>query len=69
MYLWMMPTITVEGMTCGQCEQTAEETLEAVSGTSDATGNREAEQDDSGSGAEVPTLVAAVEDGGYTVHA
>lgn len=42
----MSQTITVEGMTCGHCdcEQTVGEALQSVSGVTDATADREAEQ-------------------------
>lgn len=65
----MTTTITVEGMTCGHCEQTVEEALESVSGINDATADREAEQANVEGDAEVQTLVDAVEDAGYTAHA
>ena len=65
----MSTTLTVEGMTCGHCEQTVEEALEAVSGVTDATANRDVEQVNVEGDANVPTLVQAVEDAGYTAHA
>ncbi|WP_262174595.1 heavy-metal-associated domain-containing protein [Haloarcula laminariae] len=65
----MTTTITVEGMTCGHCEQTVEEALEAVSGVNDATADREVEQADVEGDVEVQALVDAVEDAGYTAHA
>lgn len=65
----MSTTITVEGMSCGHCEQTVEEALEEVSGVTDAAADREAEQADVEGDADVPTLVQAVEDAGYTAQA
>lgn len=65
----MSQTITVEGMTCGHCEQTVEEALRAVSGVTDATADREAGRATVDGDAEVATLVQAVEDAGYTASA
>ena len=62
-----MPTIiTVEGMSCGHCEQTVEEALKGVRGVTDATADRDAGQARVDGEAEVATLVQAVEDAGYT---
>ncbi|MCD2203744.1 heavy-metal-associated domain-containing protein [Halobacterium sp. KA-6] len=65
----MTQTITVEGMTCGHCEQTVEEALREVSGVTDATADREAEQANVDGDADVTALVEAVKDAGYTAHA
>ncbi|WP_135305195.1 heavy-metal-associated domain-containing protein [Haloarcula amylovorans] len=65
----MSTTITVEGMTCGHCEQTVEEALREVSGVTDVTADREAEQASVDGDADVTALVRAVEDAGYTAHA
>ncbi|MCD2200708.1 MULTISPECIES: heavy-metal-associated domain-containing protein [unclassified Halobacterium] len=65
----MTTTITVEGMTCGHCEQTVEEALEEVFGVTSVTVDRESEQASIDGEAEVTALVAAVEDAGYTAHA
>jgi len=65
----MSTTITVEGMTCGHCEQTVEEALQDVSGVTDAAADREAEQVDVEGDADVPILVQAIENAGYTAHA
>ena len=69
MYSCMSTTITVEGMTCGHCEQTVEEALRDVSGVTDATADREAEQASVDGDADLTALVQAVEDAGYTAHA
>jgi copper chaperone len=69
MYQCMTQTITVEGMTCGHCEQTVEDALREVSGVTDATADREAEQASVDGDADVTSLVQAVEDAGYTAHA
>ncbi|MEA5386808.1 heavy metal-associated domain-containing protein [Haloarculaceae archaeon H-GB11] len=65
----MSTIITVEGMTCGHCEQTVEEALQEVSGVTDATADREAKQASVDGDAEPTVLVLAVEDAGYTAYA
>ncbi|MDS0478179.1 MULTISPECIES: heavy-metal-associated domain-containing protein [Halobacteriales] len=65
----MTQTITVEGMTCGHCEQTVEDALREVSGVTDATADREAEQASVDGDADIKALVKAVEDAGYTASA
>ncbi|WP_276274330.1 heavy-metal-associated domain-containing protein [Haloarcula litorea] len=65
----MTTTITVEGMTCGHCEQTVEEALRDVSGVTGATADRDAEQASVEGDADTTALVQAVEDAGYTAHA
>ena len=69
MYPCMTTTITVEGISCGHCEQTVEEALEEVSGVTAVTVDRESEQASVDGEAEVTALVGAVEDAGYTAHA
>lgn len=61
-------TITVEGMTCGHCEQTVEEALRGVSGVIDATADRDAEQAIVDGDAAVTALLQAVEEAGYSAH-
>lgn len=65
----MPTTITVEGMTCGHCEQTVEEALRGVRGVTDATADRDVGQARIDGEAEVAALVQAVEDAGYTASA
>ncbi|WP_276273966.1 heavy-metal-associated domain-containing protein [Haloarcula litorea] len=65
----MTTTITVEGMSCGHCEQTVEEALEEVAGVTSVTVDRESEQASVDGEAAVTALVAAAEDAGYTAHA
>jgi copper chaperone len=65
----MSITITVEGMTCGHCEQTVEDALREVSGVTDATADREVKEASVDGDADVTTLVQAVEDAGYTASA
>ncbi|SEA32174.1 Copper chaperone CopZ [Haloplanus vescus] len=69
MYPCMTTTITVEGMSCGHCEETVEEALEEVSGVTSVTVDRESEQASVEGEAEVTALVEAVEGAGYTAHA
>lgn len=69
MYPCMTTTITVEGMTCGHCEQSVEEALEEVSGVTDVTVDRESEQASVDGEANVTALVEAVEGAGYTAYA
>ncbi|WP_336360299.1 heavy-metal-associated domain-containing protein [Haladaptatus sp. ZSTT2] len=65
----MTTTITVEGMSCGHCEQTVTDALRSVSGVTDATADRETGQASVDGDADVSALVQAVEDAGYTAHA
>ncbi len=65
----MSKILSVEGMTCGHCEQTVEEALEDVGGVTDATADRETEQATVEGDADADTLVAAVEDAGYEASA
>ncbi|WP_435158502.1 heavy-metal-associated domain-containing protein [Haladaptatus sp. DFWS20] len=65
----MTTTITVEGMSCGHCEQTVEDALRSIDGITDATANHEAEQASIKGDADVTVLVQAVENAGYTAHA
>lgn len=65
----MSTTITVEGMSCGHCEQTVEAALREVAGVTDATADREAGRASVDGDADVTALVAAVEDAGYAAHA
>ena len=61
----MSQTITVEGMSCGHCEQTVEEALEDVAGVTSATADRDAESATVEGSAELDELVTVVEDAGY----
>ncbi|WP_311173237.1 heavy-metal-associated domain-containing protein [Halobellus ordinarius] len=65
----MSQTITVEGMSCGHCEQTVEDALQEVSGVTDASADRESGQANVDGDADVTALVQAIEDAGYTAHA
>lgn len=65
----MTTTISVEGMSCDHCEQTVEDALRDVSGVSDVTADREAEQANVDGDADVEALVEAVRDAGYSARA
>lgn len=65
----MTQTITVDGMSCGHCEQTVEEALEEVDGVRTATADHEAAQATVEGSAETGTLVTAVEEAGYDASA
>lgn len=65
----MSTTITVEGMSCGHCEQTVEEALRNVAGVTDATADRDSESATVDGDADVTALVEAVEEAGYTATA
>ncbi|WP_255153098.1 heavy-metal-associated domain-containing protein [Halorarius halobius] len=65
----MSTTITVEGMSCGHCEQTVEDALRDVSGVTEVTADREAEQASVDGDADVTALIQAVEEAGFTAHA
>jgi len=63
-----MTTLTVEGMSCGHCEQTVEEALREVSGVTNASADHETGQASIDGDADVTALVQAVEDAGYTAN-
>lgn len=65
----MSQTITVEGMSCGHCEQTVEEALEEIEGVTSATADHDAGTATVEGTAEPETLVSAVEDAGYDASA
>lgn len=64
----MTTTITVEGMTCGHCEQTVEDALREVSGVTGVTVDRDDEQASVDGNADETALVQAVEDAGYSAQ-
>lgn len=65
----MTTTITVEGMSCGHCEQSVEEALHGVSGVTDASADNEAGKATVEGDADADSLVAAVQDAGYDASA
>lgn len=56
-------------MSCEHCERTVTDALQGVSGVTDVSVDREAEQASVDRDADVSALVEAVEDAGYTAHA
>ncbi|MFC6965090.1 heavy-metal-associated domain-containing protein [Halocatena marina] len=65
----MTTTISVEGMSCGHCEQTVEDALRGVADVSDAHADHETETATVEGDPDTAALVQAVEDAGYTAHA
>ena len=66
----MSVNLTVEGMSCGGCEQTVEKAVTSVSGVTRATVDRTTNQVTvEGDDLDETALVRAVEDAGYTAHA
>ncbi|MDS0478116.1 heavy metal-associated domain-containing protein [Natrinema sp. 1APR25-10V2] len=65
----MSETITVEGMTCGHCEQTVEEALEDVDGVTSASADRETESVTVEGNADTTELISAVDEAGYEASA
>lgn len=64
-----MTTLSVEGMSCGHCEQTVEEALRGINGVTDASADTEVGQANVEGDADVAELIQAVEDAGYSAHA
>ena len=66
----MSVNLTVEGMSCGGCEQTVEKAVTSVSGVTRATVDRTTNQVIvEGDDLDETALVRAVEDAGYTAYA
>ncbi|MCT9095507.1 heavy-metal-associated domain-containing protein [Haloarchaeobius sp. HME9146] len=65
----MSQKLTVDGMSCGHCEQTVEDALLDVAGVEDATADNETNSVTVTGDAQVDDLVAAVEDAGYDASA
>ena len=65
----MPTTITVDGMSCGHCEQTVANAIESVPGVTDVTVDRTVGTATVDGEADVNDLVAAVEDVGYEASA
>lgn len=68
-YTCMPTTITVEGMTCGHCEETVEEAVVDVDGVSSASANRDAESVSVEGTADADALVSAIDEAGYDASA
>ena len=65
----MSRTITVEGMSCGHCEQSVEEALEGVAGVERVTADRESDSAIVEGDADPNALVNAVDEAGYDASA
>ena len=65
----MSVTLTVEGISCGGCEQTVEKAVTSVSGVTRATGDRTTNQVIvEGEDLDEAIFVRAVEDVGYMAY-
>ncbi|EJN60104.1 heavy-metal-associated domain-containing protein [Halogranum rubrum] len=65
----MTTTLTVEGMSCGNCEAAVEEALEGVDGVTDATADHEQSSATVEGDADPLDLVVAVDGAGYDAQA
>ncbi|WP_439028632.1 heavy-metal-associated domain-containing protein [Haloarchaeobius sp. DT45] len=65
----MTQRLTVEGMSCGHCEQTVEDALLDVAGVEDASADNETNTVTVTGDARLEDLVTAVEDAGYDASA
>jgi len=65
----MSQTITVEGMSCGHCEESVTEALEGVDGVESATADRERSSATIEGVADASALVEAVREAGYDASA
>ena len=65
----MSTTLTVEGMSCGHCEQTVEEAIKALTGVKGAEADRDAGQVSVDGDVNTEQLIATVEDAGYEAKA
>ena len=61
----MPQTITVEGMSCGHCEETVEAALESLADVKTASADHETDAVDIEGSAQTDDLLSAVEDAGY----
>lgn len=61
----MSQTLTVEGMSCGGCEQRVRDALTAVSGVTAVSVDHSTDSATVEGSTDVTVLVAAVEDAGY----
>lgn len=63
----MARQITVEGMSCGGCEESVEDALRGLPGVTDAEADNETDTVTVEGDASDDDIAAAVEDAGYTV--
>lgn len=64
-----MTTLTVDGMSCTNCEESVEKALRGVEGVTDATADHEAGTATVEGEADPLDLIIAVEDAGYEAEA
>jgi copper chaperone len=65
----MSTTLTVTGMSCGNCEQSVEEALLGVEGVTGATADHEADTATVEGEADPLDLILAVQEAGYEAEA
>ena len=65
----MTQTISVQGMSCGGCEETVEDALESLSDVTGVSADHEADSVTVEGTADPDELVAAIEDAGYEASA
>jgi copper chaperone CopZ len=65
----MSTTLTVDGMSCGGCEQSVVEALESVPGVTSAEADRETDSATVEGDTDVAALIEAVTDAGYDASA
>lgn len=65
----MTTTLTVEGMSCDNCEAAVEAALEGVDGVTDATADHEQNSATAEGDADPLDLVVAVDEAGYDAQA
>lgn len=65
----MTRELSVDGMSCGGCEQNVVEALEGVTGVESASADHEAGTAIVEGAADIGDLLAAVEDAGYSASA
>lgn len=64
-YTGMTQTITVDGMSCGHCEESVEEALTALEGVTTVTADHETDTVRVDGDSSVEDLYTAIEDAGY----
>ncbi|WP_049972733.1 heavy-metal-associated domain-containing protein [Haladaptatus cibarius] len=64
----MTTELTVEGMSCGGCEQTVESTLEELDDVENAAADNESDRVRVSGNADTDTIAQAIENAGYTVE-
>lgn len=65
----MSTKLTVEGMTCGHCEQSVEDAVRSIEGVESVSADRITETVTVEGDVDTNELVAAIDDAGYTASA